>query len=179
MSTLLTFSGCTEVGPFREILPFTRVISFGYHSPATHKLKSARVMLANNQTTYINIRKSELTSFASPKPKIDASDNLRAQQYLNAIQKSLVAKTKEELFRSGVVEGDEMILELTITEGYYNTNDRSGNVVVKTTVKRPGAPQDIWNISILSYSPDTANHDVLLNNFASKLVSELKTEGWL
>jgi hypothetical protein len=178
ISSLIVLSGCEVLKPREkvpELVADTRIMSRAYPAKDIHKLKSAQVLWVEDRSIYYTILKTA----PGIKPTITDEDKLVAQEFVNEFKKTVIAKTREQLKISGVSDGKEMLIELTPTESYFNISDGTRNLLIKATLKKPGAAQESWNIMILTLGPKTASTETLRNNYISKLVAELKEEGWI
>lgn len=161
-------SGCAGV----RVFPITN------DTNAANNLKTAHVVWLDKSTrTFIIIRFGQ-----GYKPTISDSDNIEARQSMEPLmllfQKSGVEKVKARLSQNGVIDGDEVVLEL-YTSGASFDVDGKRNIDVLASIKKKESAKVVWSVMISSYGPHSVKDEVIFENFISMLVKELKSAGWL
>lgn len=168
LSILVVITGCTTVDVYPQ-----------KNNPnAVYKLRNAHVAWVENPLFNISINKSA----HGVKPIIYDSEKTEAKQSIGQLvllfQKSGIEKIKESLLQKGVVDGDEVILELTPRLAVVSINvKRTFGVLV--TIKQKGSTQVVWSTIMYTHGADSRKDEFLLDNFISALEKELKSAGWI
>lgn len=165
---LILVSGCAGV----RVYPVTN------DSKAAHNLKSAHVVwLDKSIHTFITIKFGQ-----GYKPTISDSEKAEAKQSMEPLmllfEKSGVERVKAILSQNGIIEGDEVALELYTSGASFDVNGKR-QIDVLASIRQKGSAQIVWSAMIGSYGPHSAKDELLLDNFISALVKELKSAGWL
>lgn len=159
VSILIVIAGCAGVNVYPQ----------KHNSNAVQQFRTAQVVWIDNPHFKIVINKTA----HGVKPIIDDSDKAEAKQSIEQLiflyQKSGVEKIKERLSQKGVVEGDDVILELTPRVATVHINGRRG-LGVLATIKQKGSTQVVWSVIIDSYGAHSIKDDVFIDNFISALV---------
>ncbi len=162
--SLLSIGGCASV--VSSSGPPTRIF----------QLQNVQVVWKNNPSLRYIIKKQ-----SKHYDQIDEKDKKRAKDTINqlttAFQKGIVTKTKEHLASLNVSSGDSVILELTPVYASYNTGG-GRSLQVQAKIKESQTQTLWWVIIRVNGSPQLEYYE-FVNNFAEKLMEELKKVGWV
>jgi hypothetical protein len=188
IATAVVMTGCAPVSyydpPIKNAL--TRVIAQPTIAEAAnvYKLKTAQVVWIDNHLIKYDISKVETVRIGE-KAVITPLDNENTNKALNQLlfsfRESLVKKIKGQFEQRGVIDGNDVIVEITPTNATYiiGLPPNGRNIVIRTTIKEKISSKELWSIDIVSYAPATDKDHVVLDNYISALFVELRSAGWI
>ncbi len=145
---------------------------------SSYKLTSAHVVWVENTSFPYNIYKTG----RGYTPTIDSTEKADARkvigQLLLLFRTSAASHIHEQLTINNVLKGDDVVLELTPVTANYNVGGGRG-FDMRASIKQKDTSTEMWSVTIRAFGPPHEKDDVLLKNFVTTLVGELKKAGWL
>jgi hypothetical protein len=152
-----------------------------------HKLDSVRVIWVDNHSmpyetsilfnTYTPKKYSEADKAAILAPYRSESFQVMGQ-LLSFFSEQVVSKVRGQLEKNNVSDGNDVVLELFPVSIHHAVNG-GRRVHVRATLKQGRDSMEMWSATIEAHGPKDDTNELLLDNFVSTLMDELKKAGWL
>lgn len=165
----LLFTGCAT----------STVVSRSAPSIDTHKLGSANVIWVERKSIPILMKSRDYTS---GRDRLELIAQKRIGQVLGLFGRSVATKFGEQLALNNVINGNEVSIQIVpvSTEIYFgHLNATSPKLVLHATIIDTVTERDLWYLTAEVMEDFDEPDQMLLDNYISLLIKELKSSGWI
>jgi hypothetical protein len=121
---------------------------------------------------------AEKASLITYDEKVKGTQHVR--QMLSYFAAQTVPKIRSKLELNNVRDGGDATLEIAPVAVYCSVPCiGGGEILLNATIRQTESRAEMWSVKMNAFGPKEFTNEMLLENFVSALMVELKTEGWL
>jgi hypothetical protein len=139
---------------------------------------SAKVIWVENKSFKYEISKHTGAAYT----EINEADKIAArpimEHLLSEFRQSVVEQVKDQLAHEGVMQGEDVILEIGAEKGnvgIFGSSPSGRSLTVRVSIRDKSSGKVTWAVSIVVFGPAKDQDQERVNLFTNKLMAELKT----